>query len=258
MYAQLRTSSHVPSPGPEAHGLPVFEALGLVKGSQPKRSWQPQEVRPSRDGIFPKNAKCLSKHAPFESTLESIALVLLSADYRIRHFACQPHTMEYWATDDQGALNKRSYTPDFVAVTRDGRLIVIDVKAKRFATDQKWLEREPAVRAAYKRDYGADLIIWSEEALYAEPRLSNARTLYRHRFAEHGCNLGVFVTCILSELGGKSTVGELCDEFCIEHNQDASDAFGAIMRLALDGVITLDPSRKYDRDTSIEFREVSL
>lgn len=60
------------------------QELGLTPRAIPKRSWKPRKVWVARDGIFPKSPKCLSSYAPFESTLEAIAHLHLSVDFRIK------------------------------------------------------------------------------------------------------------------------------------------------------------------------------
>lgn len=231
--------------------LTKAEELGLYDGAVPTRSWKPGKVWAARDGIFPKCPKCLSTFAPFESSLEAIAHVLLSVDTRIQKYVCQPNPIHYWMPNGDGGQDKREYTPDFLALTTDDRLLVIDAKAARFANDPKWTSREPYIRRAYRDDHNAELIIWTERELHAEPRLSNARTMYRHRFApsDPGCDFAVIEE--LEMLGDTSSIGEICDAMSADYNVDASMIFGAIMRGALKGLIHLHPSNRYDRETQV-------
>jgi hypothetical protein len=219
----------------------------------PLRTWKPRKVWTGRDGVFPKSYKCLSSYAPFESSLEAIAHVLLSVDHRIKCYACQPHTLQYWMPNAEGGQDKHEYTPDFVALTKDGRLLIIDAKASRFAHDERWTKREPFIRSAYRTEYGAELLVWTEFDLKAEPRLSNARKLYRHRFQPADISVELSVRKALEEHGG-STIGRLCDEIAGNGHHALPDVFGAIMRLALTGEILLDDCSHYGRDTTVCFR----
>ena len=132
-----------------------MQELGLYVDATPLRSWKPGKVWIARDGIHPKIYKCLSKYAPFESSLEALAHLHLSVDQRIKCYACQPHKLQYWMPNPEGGQDKHEYTPDFVALTKDRRLLIIDAKASRFATDEKWTKREPFIRAAYREEFGA-------------------------------------------------------------------------------------------------------
>lgn len=233
--------------------LNTAEKLGLYAGAIPTRSWKPGKVWISRDGIFPKNRKCLNTYAPFESSLEAIAHLHLSVDFRIKCYTCQPHKLHYWIPNAEGGQDKQEYTPDFVVLTKDGRLLIIDAKASRFATDEAWTKREPFIRASYQNEFGAELLVWTEQDLKAEPRLSNARTLYRHRFEPQDRSVELDVRQALFPTG-ESTIGRLCDKLVQAAAHTPSDAYRAIMRLALTGELILDEGAKYNPNTSVRFR----
>lgn len=232
------------------------ERLGLVRGALPTRTWKPGRVSVARDGIFPKSSKCLSAYAPFESSLEALAHLLLSTDSRIHSYVCQPQPLRYWTPNECGGQDKREYTPDFIALTRDGKLLVVDAKAARFAEDEKWLRREPHIRAAYKRDHDAGLVVWTEAELMAEPRLTNARTLYRHRFAPADRTAELAVATRLERTDRKLSIGLICDEVSLELGCEPSDVFGTLMRMALDGWISLGSDRPYNAETSVSLVEI--
>lgn len=234
------------------------EELGLFPGAVPTRTWKPGKVWIARDGIFPKSPKCLNAYAPFESTLEALAHLHLSVDVRIRHYVCQPAPLHFWMPGADGGQDKREYTPDFVALTRDERLLVIDAKATRFAAGEKWTSREPYIRAAYRSDHNAELIVWTEQELEAEPRLSNARTMYRHRHApaDGSCEFAIYRELEERECG-TSSIGRLCDTVSSRLRCDGSDVFGAIMRFALEGLVTLASDTRYNRETQVRLRELA-
>lgn len=229
------------------------ERLGFRPNANPVRSWKPGKVWVARDGIFPKSPKCLNSFAPFESGLEALGHLHLSVDFRVRYYVCQPHTLQYWMPDPDGGQSKHQYTPDFAARTKDDRLLIIDTKASKFAADEKWTKREPFIRAAYDKEFGAELIVWMEGDLRAEPRLSNARTLYRHRFEPQDKSAELEVRRLLMPHGG-STIGRLCQEIVRAAAHTPSQVYGAIMRLALVGDLMLDERAKYGSDTSVRFR----
>jgi len=233
--------------------LNTAEKLGLHADAVPTRSWKPGKVWIARDGIFPKNRKCLSTYAPFESSLEAIAHLHLSVDFRIKCYTCQPHKLHYWMPNAEGGQDKHEYTPDFVALTKDGRLLIIDAKAHRFATDEAWMRREPFIRTSYRSEFDAELLVWTEYDLKAEPRLSNARTLYRHRFEPQDKSAELDVRRALLP-NGESTIGQLCKELLQTGAHTSSDAYGAVMRLALAGELILDERAKYSFNTSVRFR----
>lgn len=233
------------------------EKLGLVPNASPTRSWKPGRVWIARDGIFPKTAKCLNVLAPFESSLEARAHLLLSVDHRVHSYVCQPPALHYWMPSGNGGQDKRQYTPDFVALTKDDRLLVIDAKARRFAGDAKWLKREPYIRETYRSDYAAEFIIWTETELCAEPRLTNARTMYRHRFAPKNRDIEFALCRLLGTEGQTSTIGLLCDDVSRELKCEISDVFGSIMRMALEGWIELESSDSYKRETAVTLGEIA-
>jgi hypothetical protein len=155
--------------------------------------------------------------------------------------------------DAEGGQNKHEYTPDFVALTKDGRLLIIDAKACCFANDEKWTKREPFIRAAYREEFGAELLVWNEFDLKAEPRLSNARKLYRHRFQPADFSAELSVRKALEEHGA-STIGRLCEVIAGSGRHGLPDVFGAIMRLALTGELLLDDRSHYGRETAVCLR----
>lgn len=245
-----------PNSPPASAPLSTADKLGLYAGAIPRRSWKPGKVWISRDGIFPKNRKCLNTYAPFESSLEAIAHLHLSVDFRIKCYTCQPHKLHYWIPNDEGGQDKHEYTPDFIVLTKDGRLLIIDAKASRFANDEAWTKREPFIRASYQSEFNAELLVWTENDLKAEPRLSNARTLYRHRFEPQDKSPELDVRRALTS-HSESTIGGLCDELIQSGAHTPSDVYGAIMRLALGGELILDGRAKYNRATSVRFRSIS-
>lgn len=231
-----------------------LEALGLFKGAVPNRSWKPGKVWCARDGIFPQTPKCLNQFAPYESSLEALAHLHLSVDCRIAQYVCQPPALYYWMPIETGGVVKREYNADFVALTTDGKLIVIDAKARRFARGSKWARREPFIREAYYRDHDATFLVWTETELRAEPRLTNARTIFRHRFEPVSRTPEIKVRNALVDAGGFSNLADLCREACAGGDIAVSEAYSAVMRLTLKGELKLCPKERFNAATRVEFK----
>lgn len=229
----------------------TLAALGFEVGAKPIRDWKPGKVWVARDGIFPKNSKCRSRHAAFESRLEAVAHLHLSVDYRIREYVCQPRVLTYWIPDKDGGKSPHEYTPDFVALTRADELLVIEAKARCFREQDKWRRREPFIREACRTQWGAELVIWSEPELLAEPRLSNARTLYRHRFAPRDKTVEFAVRAEIARISEQTSIGAICSAVSESAGVDESRCFSAIMRLTLGNEVEIGQNRRIDRDSLV-------
>ncbi len=234
-----------------------FRQLGLYQGAEPTRTWKPGKVWVARDGIFAKTPKCLNSYAPFESHLESLGHLLLSVDPRIQYYVCQPNPLLYWMESNDSGRVRREYTPDFIALNKDECLFAIDTKASYFAEADQWVSRVAAIRQAYRFDHGVELLVWTERDLYAEPRLSNARTMYRHRHAPQDPSSEYTVRRTLEAHGGVSSIGQLCEEASIEARCQMAEAFGSVMRLGLAGEVVLASGAKYGRNTEVRFNEAA-
>lgn len=227
----------------------TYADLGLYRGGKPVRPLRKRTVTPSWDGMFA-SSKALNG-SDFESLLERDCQIVLSGDPRIKKYACQPHVLTYYVKTRAGEVEKHTYTPDFVADTADNRILVIDAKAAFFKSTRKWERLEPHIRQAYQQDFGVEFHVWTEADIRAEPRFSNAKTLHRHRFAPADRRIDFSVRRILLNVSDNPTVGSVCRAADQLFSISESEAFGAVMRLALIGEIELDPTRRIDLDTVI-------
>ncbi len=112
-----------------------------------------------------------------ESMLERDLLTLLEADPAIECFAMEPHSLIYFIAGDKGENERRSYTPDVVARTTRGTVVVLDAKAAALRARPRWQKNEPAIREAYQLDHGVRFLVLTEAELRAEPRLTNSKVI---------------------------------------------------------------------------------
>lgn len=230
--------------------------LGLVPGIQALRGMRRRKATSSWDGVA-SSAKALNASAQFESLLESDFLSLLDADPRVHSFACQPHR-KVIRTDVHcgGASQRREYTPDFVVKFRDGRVFVVEIKAAYFAEQARWRDLEPIIAKAYREDDGVNFIVFTEREIRLEPRLSNAKTMLRHRFSPKDDGTEFAIRDLLAGSGGMS-IGELASALSEHDNVAVNQAFGAVMRLGLKGAVRLDGRTTFDLSTRVELEVTS-
>lgn len=228
--------SKQPSMPPKSSIYPA--SFGLVPGAKPLRGLSKRRSPGVWGGYFA-SLKALGP-APFESLLERDLLTLLSVDPRIKRFAVQPHRLIYWMPGADGSPMKRGYIPDVVAADQDDRIIIIDAKAATFASDPKWAAREPYIRAAYATHY-ATFLVFTEEEIRAQPRLTNCQIIHRHRGPPSDTEADLVMRQIIGGGSAKVMLGQLCllaEEVGIDQRRGVS----ALMRLTMSGFISLDLS----------------
>jgi hypothetical protein len=186
--------------------------------------------------------------SPFESLLERDFQTILCADYRIREYAVQPLVLTYWWGHDR---IKSTYTPDFVAVDVDGRILIIEVKACCFRAQQYWRYREPYIREACALDHGVQFLPFTEEQIRVQPRLANFEIMLRHRPPPLDPKAEMLARDALRTLNSESTIGEVCSLRSLPSAPGTDRIYSALMRLALSGEISLDISRPFSRSTRV-------
>lgn len=214
--------------------------FGLTAGAIPVRDVRKRRSPIAWSGMFA-SQKAFGP-TPFESLLERDFQTLLSADPRIVGYAAQPHHLEYWTPDDTGRQIKRRYTPDYAARDRDGNVLIFEVKAKRFAEAAKWRGVEPYVAAAYEDDHGVRFLIFTEDEIRQQPRLSNCQMLVSHRADVEDVEADLVVSDILMVTAMPRLIGEVQFE-AKSHGIDSRRAFAAIMRAVLAGQVQIDLSQ---------------
>lgn len=216
--------------------------FGLIPGVQPMLPY-PRRVPTWSWHGWHSSAKALGP-GRFRSILERDGHTLLCADWRIKEYAVEPHQLTYWAPNRTGELVKRIYTPDFVAKDQQGRIYIMEIKAKGLADLPKWSSLEPYIREAYEVDHGVPLLVYTEAQLRAEPRLSNCRLMLRFRGPPDDAPAEMAVRDVLEQRETGATIGEIGSELAASQI-DADRSFGAVMRLALEGVVNVDLTKPF-------------
>ena len=222
--------------------------FGLAPGAKPLRQ-RGRGPSSTWDG-YVGSQKTNGRSAPFESFLERDLQTHLNADPDIVEYAVQPHRLVYWAPDQDGQPLKRSYTPDAVALTGAGDIVVLDAKAKVFASGEKWRRVEPHIREAYETDHGACFFVLTEDDIRAEPRLTNCQIMLRHRPPGNDSEGELIVRELVHEATGPASIGSITDA-AAARGIDEDRTFSALMRMALTGEVRFDHSKSLSPCTAI-------
>jgi hypothetical protein len=222
--------------------------FGLFKGTKPMRKRTGRGRIVSYSGIFA-STKCLGP-ADFESLLERDFQTLLCADPRVQAYAVQAHQLTYFTPGTQRTFIPRLYTPDIVVQLRDGRIMVIEVKAEFLAAQTQWQEREPYIREAYARDYAIQFVVVTERQIRIQPKLSNCESMLRYGARSSDPVAHLAICDVLGETQGDLRVGEVCGSANIADNR-MSRAYSALLRMALTGEIELDLNQPLSLSTPI-------
>ncbi|AGB48229.1 hypothetical protein Mesau_06010 [Mesorhizobium australicum WSM2073] len=151
------------------------EYFGLCEA--PSRMRQP--LRFSRRGLIV-GMSCASKllgSRQHGSLLERDLHTLLEADPSFESFALEAHSLVYFAPAEQGHFQRRTYTPDVVARTTYGEIVVLEGKAAALRAKTNWAEKEHLIREAYWYDHGIRFCVLTEFDIRKEPRLSNCKVI---------------------------------------------------------------------------------
>jgi hypothetical protein len=213
--------------------------FGLAPGAEPVRIKRQRGKSSSWSGLF-SSPKALGP-VPTESFLENNLATLISVDPRIKYFAAQPHELIYWMPGRDGALMKHRYTPDFVAVDHQDRILVIEAKASAFAKSRPWTDKEPYIREAYAVDHNAHLIVFTEEEIQAQPRLANCQLIHHHRGPPSDAEADLAMRDLVGDAQSEVMLGQLC-LLAEEVGIDQRRSFSTLMRMVMDGAIGLDLS----------------
>jgi len=237
--------------GSFAQGAPApssrAETFGLHPNAKPTRRRPPRGPAPSIDGHF--SALKAVGPAPFESLLERDFQTLLNADPNISHYASQPVPLLYMAPDKKGRWCEHTYTPDFTAEDREGRIIVMEVKAKGLAGLERWQRLKPYIQKAYE-EQGVIFQVFTEDVIRAQPRLSNCQRMVMHGRLPVDHAADIVIRRALNSLSKAVRIKNVCD--MAQQNQiGARRAFTTIMQLALRGVVKLDLGKPLSLETAL-------
>lgn len=222
--------------------------FGLFAGTVPLGRKKPRSRTSSYHGVYA-STKCLGP-ADFQSLLERDFQTVLCCDPRVEIYAVQAHRLTYWVPNTAGTATQRLYTPDFVVRLRDGRIVVIEVKAEALERQSYWQERGPYIQLAYARDYAVDFLVITERHIRIQPRLSNLERMlhFGARFDDPEAVMRVRDAFALSSARPK--IGELC-ELTVLASERMSRSYSALMQLALRGEIELDLDQPLSLSTTI-------
>lgn len=125
------------------------------------------------DGYF--QSRKLGASVPWESRLEKDYLYLLEYDFDVVSFLAQPEAMKL---EVEGKLVK--HFPDFFVEYADGRCEFIEVKYRKQAKKDKYINvARAAKKAAYERGFTYRLL--TELSIKKQPRLNNCKELFCYR-----------------------------------------------------------------------------
>lgn len=232
-------------PRPSVHP----EHLGLRRGTPPARRLTKRRPSGSLRGSFASTEKALSE-TPFESLLEKDFMTLLEADPSIRSYAAQPHRLTYLASDKHGHIRQHLYTPDFIAEDREGRTIVMEIKARGLAELARWKRLEPYIRIAYE-ELGLIYCVFTEESIRVQPRLSNCQLMNSRGRAPFDHAAEIKVRKAFTSLPKAFPIERLYDRLEAINPSQKDRIFSTVLHLALRGVIVLDLSKPLSRNAAI-------
>ena len=176
----------------------------------------------------------------FESLLEMKVLGILLAHPATLDVREQPPGFFY--TDPTG--KRRTYTPDFMWVWKDGTRICVEVKPHAKAVDPKLQQRLSCIRAALRKDM-ADRMILITDADFTRDHALNAQRLLMfkpHIAPEHARR----VDEVLPTLPYPVTIAQAVAELDI-----GSAGFQALFPALFDGRLAVDPSAEFTFETRL-------
>lgn len=248
---QMASQIHIQMAG-EPATLPLrsslsCEALGLLPGVEPLRRRSRRQRPPSSIGGAHASFKALGP-AHFESLLEKDAQTLLTADPAVKQYAVQCHQLTYWTPGPSGGSWRR-YTPDLVVEMRDGRRVVVEVKAAALAAMDKWTRLEGHIRRAYREDHDVEFVVLTEAVVRRQPHLANAEIMISHAGTvapdAEFCLLGT-----LEEEQGQISIKAL-SQVLVQLGLTYAETFSAVMKCALAGKVEVERDRAFSPATLV-------
>lgn len=130
--------------------------------------------RVRRSGYFASRKNAAEGPIAWESELEKHALWLLECDPDVERFITQPMTITYVLDGKE-----RRHTPD-IWCWRGGRSYVIEIKPA-WRLQRPYVDLRTRVVTELFRRFGIEYLIWRDDQIQREPRLSNMKYLLRFR-----------------------------------------------------------------------------
>lgn len=223
------------------------ESFGLVAGAKPIRLIPRRRSPASSIGGWFASPKALGP-APFESLLERDAQALISVDPQVEAYGVQCHRLTYFAPSANG-VERHQYVPDLVLRMRDGRRIVVEVKAGALAQRPAWTNLEPHIRRAYEEDHDAHFRLITERHIRRQPQLSNAQVMLAHYGAPDPKAEIAVLHALDAEHGPVSIRGlsEVMAQFGITYDQ----TFTTVMKCAFAGKAKVDASEPFSPSSQV-------
>ncbi|WP_409019848.1 TnsA endonuclease N-terminal domain-containing protein [Brevundimonas vesicularis] len=223
------------------------DSLGLVPGAKPLRLTARRRSPPSSIRGWFASPKALGE-APFESLLERDAQAVISADPQVEAYAVQCHRLTYFVPTANG-LERRNYVPDLVLKMRDGRRIIVEVKASALAEQPAWTKLEPYIRRAYEDDYDAQFRLITERHIRRQPQLSNAQVMLAHCGAPDP-KAELAVLQVLDAEHGLISIRGL-SEVMAQLGLSYEQTFTTVMKCAFAGKVEVDTTEPYSPSSQV-------
>lgn len=224
--------------------------LGLVPGAKPVRLTARRRSPPSSIRGWSASPKALGP-ALFESLLERDAQALIGTDPQVEAYAVQCHRLTYFVPTTEG-VQRREYVPDLVLKMRDGRLVVVEVKAGALATKPAWTAVEPHIRRAYQEDHNAEFRLITERNIRRQPQLSNAQVMLSH-YGVSVPEAEIALLQVLDAQDGPISIRGL-SEVLAQLGLSYQQTFTAVMQCAFAGKVEVDTALEFSAATQVWLR----
>lgn len=223
------------------------ENFGLVAGAKPVRLTSRRRPPASSIGGWFASPKALGP-ARFESLLERDAQALISVDPQVEAYGVQCHRLTYFVPSANG-VELRQYVPDLVLRMRDGRRIIVEVKASALAELPAWTKLEPHIRRAYEEDHDAHFRLITDRHIRRQPQLANAQIMLAHCGAPDPKAEIAVLQALDAEHGPISIRGlsEVMAQLGITYEQ----TFTTVMKCAFAGKAKVDASELFSPSSQV-------
>ncbi|MFN4041884.1 MAG: hypothetical protein ACK4I0_09500 [Brevundimonas sp.] len=221
--------------------------LGLVPGAKPVRLTARRRSPPSSIRGWFASPKALGPGL-YESLLERDAQAMISIDPDVEAYAVQCHRLTYFVPTLDG-YQRREYVPDLVLKMRDGRRVVVEVKAGVLAQNPPWTALEPHIRRAYEEDHDAFFRLVTEKNIRRQPELSNAQVMLAH-YGSSQPEVEIALLQVLEAEEGSLSIRAL-SEVLAQLGVSYEQTFTAVMRCALAGKVEVDTADSFSPATQV-------
>jgi hypothetical protein len=174
-----------------------------------------------------------------ESRFELSAMYYLEFDESILKYQAQPKSFVYTSGG-----KRRRYTPDFLIHSKIDGYQFIELKPKKFAQKEEFLEKHGVLNDYFLNRFNIPLKVWTEDTFYDEILINNYRRFYSYKAYDFS---RYCLKKALDALRGCEVVSDLYD-ICKRFN--ATDAFAPA--LLANRIIQTDFYSEFSADNKIE------